>query len=136
MIKDLLKKYWDVISYLFFGVCTTIINIVSYQLFYELLNVSNVISTIVAWILSVAFAYITNRMFVFHSSASGIKNILKEISSFVSCRLLTGFLDLGIMFLAVDVLSMNGLFWKIVSNVLVIILNYIFSKLFIFKKKD
>lgn len=132
-IKELILKYREMIAYLFFGGCTTLVNIVSYFITYNVLNISNVISTVIAWIISVLFAYVTNRTFVFESSNKG-KAIIKEILSFFSCRILTGVMDVVIMYVAVDVLEFNSLLWKIISNVLVIIANYIFSKIYIFKK--
>lgn len=130
----LIKRYKNVLSYLFFGVCTTIINIVAYNFFYYVMNVSNVISNIIAWVIAVLFAFATNKLFVFESKSSGGRVIFRELFSFLGCRALTGIFDLGIMYVAVDCLAQNGMLWKIISNVLVIVLNYIASKLFIFKK--
>ena len=92
------------------------------------------VSTAIAWVLSVLFAYFTNRVWVFQSTASGTKAILREIGSFFGCRLLSGAIDMGIMFLCVSVLGLPDKLIKILANVVVIILNYLFSKLFIFKK--
>ena len=132
-IKELILKYREVIAYLFFGGCTTLVNIISYYLSYNILNISNVTSTVIAWIISVLFAYVTNRIFVFESNNKG-KAIIKEIFAFFSCRMFTGILDVAIMYFAVDIFEFNSLLWKIISNVLVIIANYVFSKIFIFKK--
>uniref|UniRef100_UPI0040575F80 GtrA family protein n=1 Tax=Acetatifactor sp. TaxID=1872090 RepID=UPI0040575F80 len=132
----LLKKYKGIISYLFFGVCTTVINIVVYNIFYYVLHVSNVNSNIVAWIVAVLFAFITNKLFVFDSTSLTAKVVLYELLSFLGCRLITGVLDLGIMYVTVDCLEQNAMLWKIITNVLVIILNYIASKLVIFKKRS
>ena len=139
-IKELVKKHWDVISYLFFGVCTTIVNWVSYFLLYNVLHVSNVICTIIAWVLAVAFAFITNKLWVFNSKSFARKVLFHEIWTFLTARILTGLIDVLIMFLAVDVGGMNdtfwSTFWKIISNVIIVVLNYVFSKLIIFRKKD
>ena len=134
-IKELFIKYKSIISYLFFGICTTIVNVISYQFCYEFLNISNVISTCIAWVLAVVFAYITNKLWVFDSKSFERDILIKEIISFFSCRFLTGILDVVIMYVAVDVFGSKGLIWKIISNILVIILNYIASKLVIFRKK-
>ena len=131
-MKDLIKlyrKYREVISYLFWGACSTVVNIASYWVCFEILNIPNVPSTIISWGLSVAFAYVTNRMFVFESKS---RKIFLEASKFVGARVLTGFFDVGIMFFAVDVMGWLPVFWKIVSNIIVIILNFVFSKWFIF----
>lgn len=135
-IRKLFQKYWDVIAYLFFGVCTTVVNIAFYWLMAYPFKFPTIFSTVVAWIVSVLFAYVTNRKWVFHSSANGAKEIIKEIGSFFSCRLATGFVDLGCMWIFVDILNFNDVVIKILSNVLVIILNYIASKLFIFRKTN
>lgn len=134
-IKKLLIKYKSVISYLIFGVLTTVVNVVSYTVCYNVLGISNVVSTVIAWILAVLFAFVTNKLYVFDSKSFDIKTLQHEIPSFFGCRLLTGVLDVVIMYIAVDMMRMSGLFWKVVSNVLVIVLNYAASKLIIFRRK-
>lgn len=133
-IKELFQKYREVIAYLFFGGCTTVINIVTYFVCCNLLGIANVPGNVIAWILSVLFAFITNKLFVFGSSSMQLGVLLKEAVSFFSCRIATGLMDVAIMYVAVDVMQWNSLLWKILSNVLVIILNYIASKIIIFKK--
>jgi len=134
-IKALWNKYKDLIPYGIFGVLTTIVNIVVYALCAKKLGMSTVVSTVIAWIAAVLFAYFTNRKWVFHSKSSGVKAIAVEMASFFACRLLTGVLDVGIMKLFVDILGFNDVIIKAASNVIVIILNYVASKLVIFKKK-
>ena len=138
-IKELLKKVLnkEVIMYLIFGVLTTVVSLlVYYGLILTLLNPENAvqlqIANIISWIAGVIFAYITNRKFVFESSE---KNKLKEVSKFVTSRLGTLILDMVIMFIGVTVLKFNDKIIKIISQVLVIIGNYVLSKLFVFKKK-
>lgn len=133
-LKKLYDKYKDVIPYLFFGVCTTVVNVVAYWVAAHPFHWEVMPSTIFAWVLAVLFAYVTNRKWVFHSSANGSKEILKEILSFFSCRLATGIVDWLCMFIFVDVLKLNDLIIKVIANIIVIILNYIASKLIIFKK--
>ena len=110
--------------------------LVYYGCIYTFLNPENAvqlqIANIISWIAGVAFAYITNRKFVFESNES---NQLKEISKFVTSRLATLFLDMIIMFIGVTCLHGNDKIVKLISQVLVIIGNYIFSKLFVFKKQ-
>lgn len=134
MLIDLIKKYKSFILYIIFGVLTTLVNIISYYVFYNLLSISNIISTIIAWILAVAFAFIVNKLFVFESVSWRKNIVLKEIRDFFTCRVLTGLLDVGIMYVAVDLLNLNSMIWKLISNILVTILNYIASKFVIFKK--
>ena len=134
-IKEMIKKYKDVILYLFFGVCTTAVNVISYWFFSHVLHGGVAVSTVAAWVLAVLFAYVTNRKWVFHSTAVKRDEILKEIASFFGCRLATGILDLLCMVVFVDLLEWNDMIIKIAANILVIILNYAASKLLIFKKK-
>lgn len=137
-IKDTAQKYFtkyrSQILYIFFGAITTFINIITYYICFDLLNISNVVSTIIAWIFSVIFAFITNKLWVFESKSWEPEVAMRELVSFVSVRLLTGVFDLGIMYVGVDLLKFNGMLMKILSNVFVLIANYIGSKLFIFKK--
>jgi putative flippase GtrA len=133
-MKKQFQKYRDIILYLFFGGCTTVLNIAVYYLCYNIAGIPNVPSTCIAWILSVLFAYLTNKVYVFQSRSFQREVLLREGLQFFGCRLLTGILDVAIMFVAVDLLHWNGLLWKVISNVLVIILNYVASKLLIFKK--
>ena len=134
-MKELIKKYKSFIMYAIFGILTTIINLICYEVLYNHIGVSNIISNIIAWIAAVAFAYITNKIWVFESKSLEIKVILPEIWKFISCRLATGVLDLIIMYIGVDILSGPSTILKIISNIIVIILNYIASKLVIFKSK-
>ena len=134
-IIDLFNKYKEVIMYLIFGVLTTIVSLVSYYLLtITIFNPDNAIllqvANILSWIISVLFAYITNRKFVFESKNN---NILKEVSSFFGSRLITLLFDMLIMFVGVTLLKGNDKFIKVISQVIVIVSNYLFSKLFVFK---
>lgn len=133
-IRSLWQRYKGIFFYLVFGFLTTIINIGSYYLCYEVWGIPNVPSNIVAWILAVAAAYITNKLWVFESKSFSPKILLPELWKFVSCRLATGAMELVIMWVGVDVLRGPATLLKIGSSFLVVILNYIFSKLIIFKK--
>lgn len=135
IIKELLKRYSDIIPYGFFGVCTTIVNMGVYWLCAHPAKMAVLPSTLIAWFMAVLFAYLTNRKWVFHSTASTRQEIRKEIVSFYSCRIATGVVDWVMMFVLVDLLHFNDMVIKIVANVVVIILNYVASKLVIFKKK-
>ena len=127
------NKYREVLFYLFFGGCTTLVNIVSFFLL-RLIKLSLYSSNIIAWFLSVLFAFITNKLFVFESKGKSKKEVTKECLSFFGFRLLSLLFDMGIMYLLIDVLSWNEIVSKVLSNIFVIIINYVFSKLFIFKK--
>ena len=139
-IIELIKKHKSVISYLFFGGCTTVVNWGSYFVLFNILHVHNVVSTAIAWLLAVIFAFITNKLWVFDSKSFDRKTLIHEVWTFFTARALTGLIDVGIMFVAVDVFAMNtpfwSTFWKVISNVIIVILNYALSKLIIFKNKD
>jgi putative flippase GtrA len=132
---QLIKKYKEQILYLIFGGLTTLVNVITYFVCRKL-NASVTLSTIVAWFVAVLFAYITNKLFVFESKCEGSAQLLHEIIGFFGCRLFTGLLDLGIMYVSVDILNFNELVMKILSNIIVIALNYIFSKLVIFNRNS
>lgn len=135
-LKALFIKFKEQIFYVVFGGLTTLINWGVYALCYNVLGVTNVPSVIIAWIISVAFAFVTNKLWVFESKSMDAGTLLRELWTFTAARIFTGLLDLGIMYLAVDVLGGNGNVWKLISNVIVIILNYVFSKLIVFRKQD
>lgn len=136
LITKLIRKFLnrETISYLVFGVLTTVVNYASYELC-KWLGIHYTASTIIAWILAVAFAYITNKLYVFESKSFEKAVLIREITSFVGCRLFSGLCDLGFMVAAVELIGMNDSIAKLVSNVFVVVINYIFSKLFIFRKK-
>lgn len=123
------------ILYIIFGVLTTLVNIVTYWLLAHPLMLPTVPSTVIAWALAVLFAYVTNRRWVFHSEASTKREILREGVSFYLCRLGTGILDWLGMYVMVDVLHWDDLIVKTALNAVVIILNYVASKLIVFRNR-
>lgn len=132
----IIQKYKSIIAYLFFGVCTTAVNLIVYFLCARWINLSTGFSTVVAWLLAVIFAFLTNKVWVFESKSWERKLLIKELGSFFICRAASGVADLIIMLITVDILDWNELMMKLFSNTLVIILNYVASKLFVFKKPD
>ena len=139
-IWDLYHKYEEIINYLIVGGMTTVISLaVKYGLLFTILDASDAmelqVAVIVSWIVAVAFAYVANRIFVFHSKS---KKYLKEISGFVAGRIATLILEMVIMWFFVTLLGMNSnlwvIIWTIVAQILVIVGNYVISKLFVFKK--
>jgi putative flippase GtrA len=135
-IRPLIEKYWDILSYLFFGVLTTAVNYVVYLPCYNLLHLSAAVSNAIAWVAAVAFAYLTNKPFVFKSYDWSLKTVLPELAKFVGCRVGSGALETAILFLCVDLLQWNGNVWKLVTSVLVVIINYVASKLLVFTKRE
>ncbi|MCQ2564121.1 MAG: GtrA family protein [Mogibacterium sp.] len=134
--EDVQKNFKEIIAYLVFGVLTTLVNIVVYWVTAHPLGIKTVPSSIIAWIAAVLFAYVTNRIWVFHSETSGRSGILREMFYFFSARLATGIIDWVFMYVTVDVLSFNDVYMKVIANVIVIILNYVASKLLIFRKPE
>jgi len=135
-MKELFMKYKEAILYLVFGVLTTLINIVVYALSTRLLEIDVYTSNVIAWVLSVLFAYITNRKYVFNSKANELNTKIKELLSFYSCRLLTFGIDMLLMFILIDLISINDMISKIIVNIIIIILNYILSKFLVFKNNN
>ncbi len=133
-IIELLKKRRSVILYLAFGICTTLINWTVYPICYYVLGFSNMGAVCAAWFIAVTFAFVTNKIWVFERKNFLNRRFLKECISFFSCRLVTGTLDLLIMYVAVDVFELNAFAWKILSNGLVVILNYATGKFVVFRK--
>lgn len=130
----LVKKHWDVVSYLFFGVLTTAVNYVVYLPCYNLLGLSAALSNAIAWVAAVTFAYLTNKPFVFRSHDWSMKAVLPELAKFVACRIGSGALETGILLVCVDWLGWDGNVMKLITSVLVVVVNYIGSKLIVFKK--
>ena len=134
-IRDLIKAYWDIISYLFFGVLTTVVNYLIYLPCLNLLHLSAAVSNCIAWVVAVLFAYVTNKPFVFESHDWTWKVVAPEFAKFVGTRVASWLVETGILFLTVDVLHWNGIVWKLVTSVLVVVLNYVGSKLLVFRGK-
>ena len=133
-IKKLINK--KTILYVIFGVLTTIVNLIAYYLFSNMININYLISNAIAWIISVVFAYITNKFFVFNSSYINKDVIIEEFIKFMNCRLISGLSEVVLLFLFVDLLLMNDIVAKLIIGVLVALINFIFSKVFIFKGVD
>lgn len=138
MIKNIYEKYKEIINYLIFGVLTTVISlIVYYGLTYTIINPDNAfmlqVANVISWIAGVLFAYFTNRKYVFESKN---ENKLKEFLSFVGARITTLLLDMAIMGVGVSLLHGNDKIMKLISQVLVIVGNYLLSKIFVFRKRE
>ena len=134
IIKKLYNKYEEVIKYLFFGGLTTLVSIVSYSLFTRLFSINYLISNILSWILSIIFAFFTNKIYVFKSKTKDKNEVVDEMIDFIFFRLLSLCIESIILYTFVSILEFNDLIIKIFAQIVVIILNYVFSKLFVFKK--
>lgn len=133
-IKKCCVKYRELILYVFFGVLTTLVNWASYWFLADLLKMDYMAATFIAQVLSILFAYVTNRTWVFESKVAGAKGIAVEMAKFFGARGVSLVLDMAVMYLGVGVLHVNDKVMKIISSVIIIIANYVFSKLFVFKK--
>ena len=133
--KVLFHKYQDILVYLVFGVLTTAVNYLVYLPCYNLAHLPSAVSNMAAWTAAVAFAYVTNKTFVFHSRDWSVQTLLPELAKFLGTRLGSGVMETGMLFLFVDVFAMNGNMWKLVTSILVVVLNYIGSKLLVFRRK-
>lgn len=134
-ISHLIKRYKEPIAYIVFGVLTTVVNIVVYYLTADIIEIHYLISNVIAWIASVLFAFVTNKLWVFESKSWHGKIVLVEMGNFFLARVATGILDMVFMWLLVDVVVIEEMIAKVGVNVLVIVLNYVASKLWIFRKK-
>lgn len=135
-IADIYENHLEGMRYLIFGALATAVNIGVYSICYYICQISNSVSNVIAWIIAAIFAYLTNKILVFESKVDSKNQLIKEMVSFFGCRLLTLGIDQVIMIITVDKFKLNAFFMKILSNIVVIILNFVFSKLFIFKKKN
>lgn len=133
-MKKILKKYKELILYIVFGILTTLINIGVFYLL-DKIGINVYINNTIAWVISVLFAFITNKIFVFESKSLNSKVLFKEGLSFFLARVLSYFIDMFTIFLLFQMMGVNKIIAKIISNVIVIIINYLLSKLVIFKKK-
>ena len=134
-LKKLLHKHYDILVYLVFGVLTTAVNYIVYLPCYNLLHLSATVSNVIAWAAAVAFAYVTNKPFVFHSHDWSAGTVIPELTRFIGTRLGSGGLETLVLLVFVDLLHGNGNVWKLLTSVLVVVLNYIGSKLLVFRKK-
>ena len=148
-IKNLIIKYKELIVYGIFGVCTTLVNFVTYKLCNVIFGTDYyLLSNVIAWLVSVIFAYVTNKLFVFESKSWNIKLVAKEVSSFFSARIFSFVIEEAGLFLLIDICNMKeiavdafgftvsgNMISKVLLAVVVVVLNYFFSKFVVFRKK-
>lgn len=131
----LYRKYRELIVYVFFGGMTTVVNFAVYWPCYNFANMSATVSNVIAWCAAVIFAYLTNKPFVFRSHDWSMATVIPEFSKFVGLRVGSGAIETLILWLTVDILGWNGNLWKILVSVIVVVLNYVFSKFLVFTGK-
>ena len=129
----LFRKHKDILLYLIFGVLTTLVNYGVYLPLYHYTGASAAVSNALAWAAAVIFAFLTNKPIVFQSHDWRLQTLLPELGKFLGCRVFSGFAETAILFLTVDLLHGNATVWKLITSVLVILLNYVASKLLVFK---
>ena len=140
-IKDLFIKYKEVIMYLIFGVATTLVNWIAYSLLMKTTVINMTVSNAIAWFAAVVFAYITNKIFVFESKSWNPAEVWKEVVKFFGARIATGVIEIGglplLYYIGVkqSIFGVEGFLAKILVSVIVVILNYVFSKIFVFSTK-
>ena len=127
-LKRFINYNKHIVLYFVFGVLTTVVNLISFYIFAEILQIETIPATIWAWVVAVAFAFITNRLYVFESTAKTHAAILREAILFFIARLVTLGIEVFIMWLSVDICGQNKLIWKVICNIIVIIVNYTLSK--------
>ena len=136
-IKELYEKYKEIINYIFFGGCATGVNFIAYAIVARLFGIDAIVSNIIAWTVSVLFAYATNKIFVFESKTKNVKEFIAEMSSFILARVFSGITcDVGTFALMINVFHINDIISKIVTQIMVVIVNYLLSKLVVFRKKE
>ena len=134
--KAFLRKYSDFFVYMIFGAMATAINTFGYAFLYEVVHIPNVISTVLALIVTIIFAFFTNKVFVYRSKGWKPSQLWKEASGFLLCRTLTGIFDVVFMYVSVDVLDFIPVLMKFIAAIFVGIANYLVGKLLIFSRKD
>lgn len=133
-LYQLYAQYKDIIAYLVFGGLTTVVNLIVFFVTNSLWHWNYQLATVLAWFLSVLFAYVTNRVWVFHSHYTNFSALVQETIKFFSARGATLVLDIGIMWIGVSLLQQNAMLTKLVDQVVVVVANYFFSKWFVFNK--
>lgn len=134
-IRRFLHQYRSIISYLFFGGLTTLVNFLVFFPLYNWLKFSGALSNVVAWVVAVIFAFLTNKPFVFGSHDWSAKIVVPELARFIGCRVGSGLLETAAVWLFVDSLLWNGNWVKIIVSIIVVLLNYVSSKWLVFIRK-
>ena len=134
-LRNLLKKHWDLVLYLVFGVLTTLVNYLVYLPLWLWVGLPASVCNVISWVAAVAFAFVTNKPFVFKSHDWSASVVLPELGKFIGARVFSGVVETLIILLTVDIMGLSGVVMKLLTSAIVIVLNYITSKLFVFRKK-
>lgn len=133
---DMYRKYEEGINYLFWGGVAFVLSMVLFYIFANIMMLDEQIANIITWVICVIFAYLTNRTFVFKSKTTGAKAVTKEFVDFTAARLATLVLENAVLFICIDLFLWHNMLAKLLGQFLVIVSNYVLSKLWIFKKKE
>ncbi len=133
VLKQILQKHQTIAAYLFFGICTTAINFAVYLICHNMFFMSATMSNVLAWFISVLFAFMTNKLFVFNNHDWQFRTIMTEFFKFLYCRIGSGLFETLTLWGTVDRMQYNGNAMKIIVGVFVVIMNYISSKMLVFK---
>lgn len=130
------KRYKQPLMYTFFGGLTTIISIAVFGFFSYVVCMDEITANSISWIIAVLFAYITNRIWVFHAVTDGVAEKLREMTAFFGGRLLTLLFETVMLLIFVTWLRLNKMLIKLIATIFVMILNYVISKIFVFRKRN
>ena len=130
------KKYKELLLYLFFVGLSFIVSIATYALFNVGMNINELIANVLSWIITVMFAFLTNRVWVFQSTTNGVAEFVKQMLVFYSGRVITLVVEEVILLVFITWLGFNSMLIKVIAQVIVILLNYVISKLVVFRKKE
>ena len=133
-LKELFKTHREIISYIFFGALTTFVDFATYIVLTRFLSLNEDLSNVISQAVAIIFAFIVNKLFVFEDKENNVKAVMGQFLKFTSLRLTTLFLNSALFFVMTELININDIITKALVSVIVIILNYIFSKLLVFKK--
>ena len=131
-----IKKYRQLLAYLFWGGGTTVVNFGVYFLFTRVIVLDLVVANLIAWVAAVLFAFFVNKILVFHSESWKLDRLVPEFIKFVGARVFSGIMETALLWLSVDIFLLDDRLMKLLISILVVIANYVLSKLFIFKRKE
>lgn len=131
---NIIRTHYDILIYIVFGVLTTAVNYAVYFPLYNMTELSATLCNCIAWFISVCFAFFTNKPFVFKSKDWSANTVFPEFIKFTGCRVLSGAMETVTVLITIDILNWNGNMWKLITGILVVIVNYFASKLFVFRR--
>ncbi|MFV0557236.1 MAG: GtrA family protein [Enterococcus sp.] len=130
------RKLWTLFIYLFFGGLTTVVNFMVYFFCKDLLEQNYLVANVISWVAAVLFAFVTNKLWVFQSKTTHSLELVTEFLRFMFYRILSLFLDMGMMYILISLIQTNDLVAKLITQIAVVLANYLFSKLFIFNQSN